>query len=352
MIKLSRNSVGSYFWRGSAIAVNVAALITLVGLTVQFGTSQDNAARARNALIAEIGEDKDFHWFPDDPPADYLSENSAAHAEIEAIVEVVLQMNTATDMTNFEKARSLAAHLISNKHQQGAIQSDAVTAYRQIVTDGRGYCADYSQVFTALALAGKIPVREWGLAWEAFGPGHTFNEVFDSTLGKWVFIDSFYSAYVVDEATGMPMSALEFQTILRDQSKRAGVKVVPILNEKFPFKSQDGALDYYSRGADQFFLFWGNNVFSYDRHSVIRLLANLPRSIEVLAAIILKIQPTIRLVQTDTNAVHIKSLQQVKRQLFLYFGLIVSATILLTFQIWSFIRAWRSRAVSDTAQAH
>ena len=82
--------------------------------------------------------------------------------------------------------------------------------FLQIREQGKGYCADYSQVFTALALSTGIPVREWGLGFEGFGRGHAFNEVYDSEQRKWVFIDSYHSLYVIDRGSHNPLSTIEF----------------------------------------------------------------------------------------------------------------------------------------------
>jgi hypothetical protein len=330
-----------FLWRRVAIAVNLLALLVLVALAVQFGTAAENAARVRNSLIAEIGQAGEFDWSPVDLPSGYRSEESTIPGLFNDIVLRLLAEVDGRDMSDHDKARLLASHMVRNRNAQRPIQSDSINAYRRIIEEGDGYCADYSQVFTGLALAAKLPVREWGLAWNGFGFGHTFNEVFERELDKWVFIDSFYSMYAVDADTGVPLSVLEFQERLRSGAAQSEVRVVPILSDKFPFKTQKRALEYYSRGADQFYLFWGNNVFSYDHNFFVRLLGALPRHFEVAVAIILDIHPAIRLVETDTNAAHIEALWNTKRLTLGFVWLLVVIAGSLVLQVWLYKRASR-----------
>src|SRR3546814_14131094 len=96
-------------------------------------------------------------------------------------------------------------------------QSNTRETYEKIVGGEGGYCSDYTQSFNALALAAGLDVREWGFAWADMANGHAFNEIWDPTLQKWVFIDSFVSFYVIDRASGIPLSSREFRASLRDE---------------------------------------------------------------------------------------------------------------------------------------
>src|SRR3546814_14332335 len=78
--------------------------------------------------------------------------------------------------------------------------------------------------------------------------GHAFNEIWDPALQKWVFIDSFVSFYVVDRASGVPLSALEFRAALLEEPDAEAIEVMQTVPERFPFKSVERALDWYRRG--------------------------------------------------------------------------------------------------------
>jgi hypothetical protein len=119
--------------------------------------------------------------------------------------------------------------------------------------------------------------------------------------------------------------------------------VVPLFEDEFYFGTQEDALEYYARGADQFFMFWGNDVFSYDENAFMRMLSRFPRSVEVMAAIMLGIHPSIRVVETGTNADHIDMLFRARQILLSYFFLLFAGTGLLLTQGWLLFRAKRNR---------
>ena len=331
----------SMFWRIASIVVNGLAVGIIAVMMLQFGTSEENSARVRNSLIVEIGQSEDFDWVPGNRPDSFVAESSAPPEQIASETRNLLSAAERQGLSELGKAKLFARHLASNRQAQSPIQSNTLDAYRQIVDNGDGYCADYSQVFTALALAGDVPVREWGLGWEGFGFGHTFNEIYDSSLDKWVFIDSFNSLYVVDVSTGIPLSVLEFQQRLREAPDDPRVKVIPLDWDKTYFKTQEQALEYYTRGADQFFMFWGNDVFSYDSNTYMKMLDGMPRSVEVMAAILLGIHPSIRVIETNTNAEHIDMLLGARQTLLTYFVLLFIGSGILVIQLWFYLRARR-----------
>src|SRR3546814_4952809 len=121
--------------------------------------------------------------------------------------------------------------------------------------------------------------------------GHAFNEIWDPKLQKWVFIDSFVSFYVVDRASGGPLSALEFRAALLEEPDAEAIEVMQIVPERFPFKSVERALEWYRRGVPRMFLVLGNSVYSYDADPVIQAAEALPRSVEMVLAILLGEHP-------------------------------------------------------------
>ena len=330
--------MGQRFWRRFAILANVLGIAAIGVMIIQFGTSAENSARVRNSLIAKIGEASDLTWLPDEVPETFLLEGMAPPKRLVEVAEGLFSDSEKDAWNAIDKALLIAEHLVNNQSHGEPIQSDTITAYEEITAQGKGYCADYSQVFSALAIAAGIQVREWGMGFEGFGLGHSINDVFDGRSGKWILIDSFHSMYVVDAETGDPLSVLEFQEKLRSGRADQEVRVMPISQEKFAFRSQEKALSYYERGADQFYLFWGNNVFTYDEHPLVRRLRSFPRALEVTGAILVGVHPAIRIAKTSTNRHHIAKLEWTRIKFLSLFVLFLIASALLVYQGWSYRR--------------
>lgn len=249
-----------------------------------------DAVRIRNAMVARLGEPAQTAWTPDSIPADYHWEILPAPDYFTAIVDKVLSPE-ARQGSALDQAILLAHHLRATSHHGDPIQANTRETYEKIISGQGGYCSDYTQAFNALALAAGLKVREWGFTWEDMANGHAFNEIWDPALGKWVLIDAFVSFYAVDAATGVPMSALEFRAALLGEPGAAEARIVPIVAERFGFKSPEKAMEWYRRGVPQMFLLLGNNVFSYDANPIIQMTEPLPRSVEMLVAILLGEHP-------------------------------------------------------------
>jgi hypothetical protein len=266
----------------------VATVSSLGYLALQVDSSQD-LVLLRNAVIAEVGQQGAHEWTPDALPSDYLAETLPTPESLRRFAEESL--NAAPTSDDFATAVDLARALGRNRVRgRGPIQDDTVTALERISTEGAGYCADYTQVYGALARAAGLGVREWGMAFDGYGgDGHAFNEVWDRARGKWLFIDTFFSFYVTDSG-GKPLSATEFRTALLDGTADR-LQIVPINPGKFGFKSPGRAVDYYRRGAPRFFLIWGNNVLSYDEAPLVKAFSGVSRPAEQVVGIALGLQP-------------------------------------------------------------
>jgi hypothetical protein len=247
----------------------------------------DEGVRIRSSLSLDMGAEGDFDWKPASQPASFLGNQSAATAYFSQVWSSVSPPQSPLPEDNLARGISIAQHLMSGvKRSESPIRSDLETTHRAIVI-GRGYCADFAKVFNAVALAGAVPVRQWGFSFNAFGSGHTFNEIFDLRLNKWVLIDSFHSLYFADTRSGEPLSTIELHDrLLESPQADGGVRVVHINPDRFPFKSDSAALNYYRRGMPQLYLVWGNNVFDYERTTEFRVLGRLSRSAEELASIL------------------------------------------------------------------
>ena len=261
----------------------------------------------RNAFIAAPGNDGDFDWTPDEAPSDFLTNLGPPPTEFREAVDAIRAASQVS--SELELTLQLARHLSGGPGPGPGLKSNTRDAYRAILSDNRGYCSDYTQVLNGLAYAADIPIREWGMSFDNYsGYGHGFSEIYDRVLDQWVFVDSFYSLYVVDADSGRPLSALELRGRLAADEGADELEVRAIRPERFGFKTPDKALDYYRKGADQFYLYYGNNVFSYDAHPLVSILGRVSRALEETAGIFLGIRPEIRLVITPTNADAIEAL--------------------------------------------
>jgi hypothetical protein len=294
----------------------LGALAALVWLALTAGDDYA-ATRLRNALIAQVADPTAFDWPPSAMPPDFRRSTAVVPEVIGAAVAAVSSGQGA-----FDTALILADHLYSPSGYGAGIQADSVTAYRAIVAGGRGYCSDFTQVMNALGYAAGITMREWGMSFDDYsGNGHAFSEVWADELGQWVFIDSFYSFYVVDAVTARPLSVLEFQRRLMRPRGEEEVDVVPVTSAGQRFDDARAALDYYRRGGQQVFLYLGNDALGYDAHSIVRALRPLPSSMEQLAAIVAGVHPRILLLRTPGNAEQIASLQVLRAQFVVFFTL-------------------------------
>ncbi len=304
-----------------------------------------DAIRIRNAMVAELGAPAQTEWTPDAIPANYNWEHRPAPDYFSAIIDKVLSPE-ARQGTALDQAVLLARHLRATSHHGNPIQANTRETYEKIISGQGGYCSDYTQAFNALALAAGLKVREWGFTWEDMANGHAFNEIWDPGLRKWVFIDAFTSFYVVDAASGVPMSSLEFRASLLGEPGAGEARVVPIVPERFGFKSPEKALDWYRRGVPQMFLLLGNSVFSYDANPIIQITEPLPRSVEMLVAIVLGEHPRFLFVPSAARPEAKDEVTRLQWQLSWFLvklaGIVVLACGLLVF-FWRAIRARRLR---------
>jgi hypothetical protein len=330
------------------LAILVALLCFDVGRLVLASSREASidAVRIRNAMVAELGEPAQTDWEPSAIPSIYHWEKLAPPAFFSRIVDDVLPPETRQESALAQAVR-LARHLRTTSRPGAPIQANSLETYQKIVGGQGGYCSDYTQAFDALALAAGLKVREWGFTWEDMANGHAFNEIWDATLSKWVFIDPFVSFYVVDVATGTPMSALEFRASLLDERGPGEARVIRIASDRFGFKTDQKALDWYRRGAPRMFLVLGNSVFSYDSNPVIRMTESFPRSIEMMVAILVGEHPRFLFVPTPSHPEVKEQVRKIRWEL-AWLAIEVGALLLLggglTILLWRRVRMRRRQA--------
>ncbi len=315
-----------------AMTLTAVALLAVTAGLASLAVPSTEAVRVRNSMIATVGTDADFDWRPPDVPPGFLQQRGEAPDLFRQTVAAVAPEGSA-----FERTVALVRDLDSGPEHGGPIQSSTLATFRTIKAKGQGYCADYTQVLNGLAWAAGIPVREWGLSFDGFGGwGHAFNEVYDQGLRKWVMVDPFYAFWVRDSATGVPLSAIEFRDRLRLPDPLQSMQVVRLVPAAYDWTSDEKMLGFYRRGVDQFYLWWGNNVFDYDDQPLVRAVGPLSRSLEQLAAMLTGVHPGIRILPTAGNAEMIQGLRRTRGEVLVLMALCTALFLLLMLE-------WRLR---------
>jgi hypothetical protein len=301
-------------------------LAAIVGLTVPFVwlwttvTPSEVTVRIRNGLGATVGQPADFNWTPDSVPSGYLLSKTAPPAEFTAIAGTLRSSAgpTAKD-PDFEFSLAVSRDLMRAEKRIGTpVRARALPTYRAITEQGRGYCADFVKAFNAIAIAGDVPVRQWGLAFTAFGSGHTFNEIYDRVRGKWLLVDSFHSLYFADPQTSEPLSTIEVHDrLLSLDPQHRDVRIVPIVPGRLPFRSEAMALDYYRVGMRQLWLVWGNNALDFEKHHVTGPVSRISRGAGQLIGLVLGQYPTIRIYPTGVSERDLRELYRARDEFFL-----------------------------------
>lgn len=287
--------------------------------------------RIRNALVFEDYPLQSFDWGPDARPADYVTETAAPYEEFKAGIAT---LNLSQYPTDLDRAKAIARHLLMhpNAGRGGAIQASLRSTYQRILTEGKGYCGDYSRTYTALALAAGIESRSWAFSFDGYGGhGHVFNEIWDSTTHRWVAIDTFMNVIPVD-AGGTPLSAMEFRQALTRSN--APPILTEILKGRFPpYEHPDDTLAYYRRGVDQWWMWWGNAVFSRDSTFLVKMMGSIGHPGGHLGAVVAGVFPKLRPIETAVNADARKMLRGLQRRLIAL--AVVGAALLLSWIIGS-----------------
>ena len=254
----------------------------------------------RNALLISVADQDAFAWTPDSVPSDFLIETGEPPQQMGADASRILAESGARQRT-WSTAVSLARHVVQNRQRPASsVGFSMETAYDQIIKDGAGYCSDYTRIYSGLANAAGIPVREWGMTFDGYGQeGHAFLEVFDRESREWRFIDPFYSFYVQDQ-DGRPTSAARLFDAIGSNST-GELTPIPIDPSKYFFRSSQQLFDYYQRGGDSRFLIWGNNVFEFDAHPLVSAAGGISKTVAQLTGIAFGVYPEIVVASNHVN---------------------------------------------------
>jgi hypothetical protein len=319
------------------------ALLAAAGGLAQHFFPSSEAVRVRNAFLFEGKLPANFDWRPPAVPAGFRQQFGPAPAPFRALAAAA-----GPGSSVLQRATFMINRLNPGRRRGQPIMGSTTESLRVISETGMGYCSDYTQVMNGLAWAAGIPVREWGVSFDGFGGrGHGFNEFYAPALRKWVMVDPFNGFWARDTRSGMPLSAIEFRDRLRLPEPLQAMELVRIAPPPAGFLHERTIVAYYRQGVDQFYLWWGNNVFDYDAHPAVRVGSTVSRSLEQLAAIFAGVHPRIRVLPTPTNATMLSELERTRERVLTLAAACAALTILVLIEF----RRWRRtpRCADETA---
>lgn len=294
------------------IVLSLTLMAFIAGAVLVFTMVGKNSTLVRNSLVAASLAESGFDWAPGEVPADYLEEKAPPPPWFaQRVDELGLREGGLGAIQNAVRALHTA------KFVGKPIQGNLRKTWQLIEGKGRGYCADYSKLFTAMMNAAHIPVREWALGHENFGSGHTFNEVYID--GQWVFVDAFNGMMVRDLKSAHWLSVLEFRERL--EAGGMDLDVIKLTAPDVFFQTSEEGLNYYSRSTEYFYMLWGRNVFGYESNPWVAKAADLSRSLERAVAIVIGEYPGIRMLETDANGPALMQVKMVRVWLYLALAL-------------------------------
>ncbi len=262
-------------WSISCALLSAALTLSCALLACYLGNGQD-IALIRNALVYETRQDD----------STFLSAPSAAPAGTSAQVwRDAAGSAGALDpqASDFARALALVRHLDRPGYPRGGMLAlPSLDTYRAMRDSGRGYCADYTQVFLALAEAAGLSAREWGISFNGYsGAGHALVEIYARELRSWVMLDVFNGLYVSDEAH-RPLSLPALRAYLkRGEQAKLHVEVVADI---MPFASPALALHYLERGMPRAYL-WTSAHSAGQPQALLDAISRRSRAIAQLLAI-------------------------------------------------------------------
>ena len=328
-------------WRMGFLGSVATILLTVASLAPHL-TDSAELVRLRNTLLLDVDESTRFDWTPATMPADFAVEHAPPAPRFK---ERVVALHLDALPSDWERALAIGRHLLAHRqtHVGDPIQSDLEDTYRIIRSGAKGYCGDYVDVFAALAIAAGLPVRSWAFSFDGFGGrGHVFNEVWDAQAGKWRMIDVFHNYYITG-ADGAPVSALEFRTAMLTQPQ--SLQFHSIEPSALPvFKYEARARQFYERGLGQWYLWWGNDVFTYDDAMLVRIFGPVSRGLEQLGGITQQVYPHIRVLMDDGNREQVLAMQRLKTRMLVALGVALFATMTALLCLAGWLRARRKGA--------
>lgn len=322
-------------WRGCAWISLLVLIVCLLSIAPYLGSSTE-LVRLRNALLLRERISPDFEWTPANVPAGFVQELGPTDPFFSQVVHHLGLLALPDD---WARAVAISRHLLSSSPvlRGGAVMSDLRGTYQRVVTQGDGYCGDFTDVFVAIALAAGMPVRTWSFSFDGFGGhGHIWPEIWNQQAGRWQLVDVFNNYYFF-ETPAVPLSALAFRQALLSGSKQ--LRLAPLdPGARLGWSLEDKAWAYYRHGLHGWYMGWGNNVFTYDRSQSVRVFSGVSRALEQLGAIVEGVHPPIRLLASADNQAQVQAMSRLHRHLLFLVWMVPLAGLLFLSCLVAWVR--------------
>lgn len=329
-------------WRVAAW-INAALLLLALGYLGALSYPATEAVRLRNALLLDIAAPTDVDWTPASMPPTFEQERRTAS---QALTSVVGDLGYTGTTGDWAIALSLAERLTRNARDIDAIQGNLLDTYKAIVLDGRGYCADFTKVYLALAHIAGLTAREWGFSFDGFGgQGHAVVEIFDRQRGRWILLDVYNNVHFVEHRTGEPLSARQLQDALAKPYSALGVRKNGA--GRLGYLDSEKLIAYYRRGSSEWYLWASNAVFSYEANPWVRAASGFGPAIQQLVAIAGGVHPRIKVVPTARNIGGLNRMQSLRSSLILLAVTVLFLCLLFIYVLRKLARVTRISGVSS-----
>lgn len=306
--------------------LSVAGLVASAIWLAAMALPAASAVRVRNALLLRRGTADDFDWTPERVPPGFREERRQAPAEIAA---AVLAAGIRANEGDWPRALALVGMLLGNTRDDGPIRADLATTYRGIVAGG-GYCADYVRVFLAAAHEAGLFCRQWAFSFDGFGGhGHTIVEVYDRQRACWVMLDVHNNVYAVSRGNDVPLAAMEVRDALLDDP--GSIEFRRATGQRLGFRHPEKLVEYYCRGAEAWYLWFGNDVISREKAGLALVVGRVSRRVAHRLSSVLGTLPPIVAkvdVRSEASIARIEALRTRVRlavSLVVLFGVLIAA---------------------------
>jgi hypothetical protein len=195
--------------------------------------------------------------------------------------------------------------------------------------NGRLYCTEHAHVFLAFSSIFGIKARQ------VFHNSHTFNEFYDNTLNKWIWIDPQF-ALIAKDKNGNYLSLVEIRNLYYKNEK---ISFECFGNNYHVLKNINPLNHFYYDEEKDFSdikILLGNNVFQV--YEFKKKYASLPKPIRQLIGHAFGIYPKY-LMYVDENNRHVLEMKIIKMTFFAAITLIALLnTFILTYRFIPFLR--------------
>lgn len=342
---------------GVALRWSRCALLSLAVLVLSFLslapylTSSTELVRMRNALLLIDEKNHGFDWTPDSIPPDFMLERGPADP---VFVEAAGRLGLAGMNSDWDKVTAISQHLLSNPHLVGTpIQSNLRDTYHRIINSGTGYCGDFTRVFMAFAITAGIPVRAWSFSFDGFGGhGHILPEIWNSQLKRWQLVDIFNNFYFQGQ-DNVAISAVEFRHAMLTAPNSIH-RALLYAGARPGYEFEEKMWAWYRQGLPEWYMAWGNNVFSYDKTLMVRNLGRFSRTLEQLEAIAMGVYPKVSLMVNEANREKVNALWRLRIHLHIvaWVGSLAMLALMISLVAWVKVRRGQHSVLSRLSARH